>query len=186
MSKVTRNLWSRLVPEHDPALENASRPRPGRFPRSRVIAGGTLALAVGGTALALGLTGTGGTPAAAGGGRVVTDAFTVTQRSGSVLVQINQEESINAANARLKAMTNEEVVLRMASGPAPVSGPVACTPGVAGRQGPAVKVLLGSDGTQVITPGTTAGNTGVGTWHVTACHVYPAADLGTGGTGAAG
>jgi hypothetical protein len=158
-----------------------------KFSRSRVIAGGTLALAVGGTALGLGLTATGGTAAATGGGRAVTDAFTVTQSSsGSALVQINQEESVNAANAKLKALTNEEVVLRMASGPASVSGPVACTPGTAGMQGPTVKVLVGSDGTQVITPGTTGGNTGVGTWHVTACHVYPAADLGTGGTGTAG
>jgi hypothetical protein len=35
----------------------------------------------------------------------------------------------------------------------------------------------------VITPGTTGDSTGVGTWHLTACSVYPTADLGTGGTG---
>ena len=46
-----------------------------------------------------------------------------------------------------------------------------------------MKVLLGADGTQVIAPGTTGDNTGVGTWHITACYVYPTADMGTGGTG---
>ena len=53
-------------------------------------------------------------------------------------------------------------------------------------RGPQVKVLLGADGTQVITPGTTGDNTGVGTWHLTACQVYPTADMGTGGTGNVG
>lgn len=115
---------------------------------------------------------------------MVTDAYTITQNSsGSVLMQINQQESINAANTKLNAMIKEQVVLRMASGPAPVSGPKTCTPGVSNMQGPTVKVLPGTDGTQVITPGTTGGNTGVGTWHVTACYVYPTADMGTGGTG---
>jgi hypothetical protein len=38
-------------------------------------------------------------------------------------------------------------------------------------------------GTQVIAPGTTAGNTGVGTWHMTACYVYPTAGMGARGTG---
>jgi hypothetical protein len=53
-------------------------------------------------------------------------------------------------------------------------------------QGPKVNVLLGTDGTEVIVPGTTGGNTGVGTWHLTACTVYPSADMGTGGTGNTG
>ena len=111
-------------------------------------------------------------------------AYTITTHSdGSILVQINQRESINAANQKLNAMIKEQVVLRTVSGPAAVSGAVTCTPGVSNMQGPQVKVLLGTDGTQVIAPGTTGDNTGVGTWHVTACYVYPTADMGTGGTG---
>jgi hypothetical protein len=181
MSKFTQNLWSDLMQEHGPAIANASRPGPGRARRPRVIAGSTLALAVAGTALGLGLTSTGSTT---GSTTAVTAAYTITTHSdGSILVQINQRESINAANQKLNAMIKEQVVLRMASGPAPVSGPMTCTPGVSNMQGPQVKVLLGADGTQVIAPGTTGGNTGVGTWHMTACYVYPTADMGTGGTG---
>ena len=184
MSKFTQNLWSDLVQEHGPAIANASRPGPGRAARPRVIAASTLALAAAGTALGLGLTSTGSTP---GSTTVVTAAYAITTHSnGSILVQINRRESINAANQKLNAMVKEQVVLRMASGPASVSGPVTCTPGVSNMQGPQVKVLLGADGTQVIAPGTTGDNTGVGTWHVTACYVYPTSDMGTGGTGNTG
>jgi hypothetical protein len=182
MSKFTQNLWSDLMQEHGPAIANASRPSSARVRHPRIIAGSTLALAVAGTALGLGLTSTGSTPGATTA--ITTAAYTITTHSdGSVLVQINQRESITAADQKLKAMINEEVVLRMASGPAPVSGALTCTPGVSNMQGPQVKVLLGADGTQVIVRGTTGGNTGVGTWYVTACYVYPTADMGTGGTG---
>lgn len=181
MSKFTQNLWSDLVQEHGSAIAKASRPGPGRARRPRVIAGSTLALAVAGTALGLGLTSTGSTT---GSTTAVTAAYTITTHSdGSILVKINQQESINAANQKLNAMIKEQVVLRTVSGPAPVSGPVTCTPGVSNMRGPQVKVLLGADGTQVIAPGTTGDNTGVGTWHITACYVYPTADMGTGGTG---
>ena len=184
MSKFTQNLWSDLVQEHGPAIANASRPGPGRAVRPRVIAASTLALAAAGTALGLGLTSTGSTT---GSTSVVTAAYTITTHSnGSILVKINQQESINAANQKLNAMIKEQVVLRTVSGPAPVSGPMTCTPGVSNMQGPQVKVLLGADGTQVIAPGTTGRNTGVGTWHITACYVYPTADMGKGGTGTGG
>jgi hypothetical protein len=177
MSKFTQNLWSDLMQEHGPAIANASRPGPGRARRPRVIAGSTLALAVAGTALGLGLTSTGSTPALAA-------AYSITTHSGgSILVRIHQRESVNAVNQKLNAMIKEQVVLRFAPGAAPVSGPVTCTPGVPNMQGRQVKVLLGADGTQVIAPGTTGDNTGVGTWHVATCSVYPTADIGTGGTG---
>jgi hypothetical protein len=183
MSKFTDRLWSDLAQEHGPALTQAGRPESNRGRRPRVIAGGTLALAVAGTALGLGLTSAGGT-VAAGSTEVATDAYTITQNSsGSVLVQINRRESIIAANAKLNSMIKEEVVVTTAAGPAPVSGPVTCTPGEPNMQGPTVKVLLGAHGTQIIAPGTTGGNTGVGTWHLTACKVFPSADMGTGGTG---
>jgi hypothetical protein len=182
MSKFTQNLWSDLMREHGPAIANATRPSRGRVRHPRIIAGSTLAVAAAGTALGLGLTSTGAAPGATTA--ITTAAYTITTHSnGSILVQINQRESINAANQKLKALVNEEVVLRMASGPAPVSGALTCTSGVSNMQGPQVKVLLGEDGTQVIAPGTTGDNTGVGTWHMTACTVYPAADMGTGGTG---
>jgi hypothetical protein len=183
MTKFTDHLWSDIAREHGPALANADRPEPSRALRSpRVLAGGTLAVGAVAAAVTVGLTSTGST--SADGTRVVTDAYTITQNSnGSVLVQINNKESIIAANAKLNAMIKEEVVVRTASGPASVKGAVTCTPGETGMQGPQVKVLLGTDGTQVIPPGTTGDSTGVGTWHLTACSVYPTADLGTGGTG---
>jgi hypothetical protein len=182
MTKFTENLWSDLAREHGAALAQTGRPGARRIRRPRVIAGSTLALAAIGAVITLGLTSTGSTTA--GGTRVVTDAYTITQNSsGSVLVTINNKESIIAADQKLNAMLKEQVVLRMGSGPAPVTGPVACTAGVPNMSARPVKVLLGANGTQVIAPGTTAGNTGVGTWHVTACQVYPTADMGTGGTG---
>src|ERR1700677_4520930 len=111
MSKFTDNLWSDLMQEHGPAIANASRPAPGRARRPRVIAGGTLALAVAGTALGLALTSTGGAAGAAGSTQVVTDAYTITTHSdGSILVQINQRESIIAADQKLNAMVKEEIV----------------------------------------------------------------------------
>jgi hypothetical protein len=181
MGKFTENLWRDLAEEYGRELTRATWPGPGRARRPRAIAGGTLALAVAGTALGLGLTSTG---AATGGIKALTTAYTITTPgNGSVLVHINDGESITAADQKLNAMINEEVVLRMASGPAPVSGPLTCAPGEPNMQGPKVKVLLGADGTQVIVPGTTGDNTGVGTWHMTACYVYPTADMGTGGTG---
>lgn len=171
MTKFTENLWSDLARDHGAALAQASRPGPRRARRPGVIAGGTLALAVGGTALALGLTAPGGTPTASGGTRVVTAAYTITTHSdGSVLVQISRETSLPAANAKLTAMgIHEQVAIHMAPGPAPVSGPVACTP-APGVQGPPLKVLVGKDGTEVIASGTTGNNTGVGTWHLASCN----------------
>jgi hypothetical protein len=187
MTKFTDHLWRDLAREHGEALEQADRTEPGpvRRRRPRVIAGSTLAVAAVAAAVTVGLTSTGSTKA--DGTRVVTDAYTITQNSsGSVLVQINQKQSINAANEKLNVLIKEQVVVRAASGPASVQGPVTCTPGEPGMQGPQVKVLLGADGTQVIAPGTTGDNTGVGTWHLTACSVYPTADMGGAGNTGAG
>lgn len=175
MTKFTENLWRDLEREHGPALAQAVRPGQGRVRRPGVIAGGTLALAVAGTALGLGLTSTGGTPAgvgATGGTRVVTDAYTITQNSsGSVVVQINQSTSLPAANAKLLAMgIHEQVAIHVVPGAAAASGPVACTPS-AGASGPAIKVLLGTNGTEVTAPGTTGDNSGAGTWSLAGCSV---------------
>ena len=63
MTKFTENLWNDLAQEHGAALAQATRPGPGRARRTGLIAGSTLALAAAGTALGLGLTSTGSTPA---------------------------------------------------------------------------------------------------------------------------
>lgn len=54
--------------------------------------------------------------------------------------------------------------------------------------GPPLQVLVGTDGTEVIHPGETGDNTGVGTWHLARCTVAPDSDTGpgTGNTGNTG
>jgi hypothetical protein len=187
MSKFADNLWRDLAEEHGPALARAGGPEPGHGRRSRVIAGGTLAVAVAGTALGLGLTSTSGT-AASGTTKVVTAAYTITENSdGSVLVQVNQEQSIVAADAKLASMgIHEKVSVFPKSGAAAVSGPVTCTPVDGASKQETVRVLLGTNGTEVIAPGTTGDNTGVGTWHLGSCVVFPADYKGNSGPGNAG
>jgi len=179
MTKFTENLWRDLAREHGAALVQAGRPGPGRARRPRVIAGSTLALAGVGAAVALVLTSTSSTPASA--------AVTVAKVSdGSILVTLNQPGSRAMAQAdqKLAAMGfREGIVIYLGSGPAAVSGPVTCTPEPGIPNQPAVRVLVGTNGTEVINPGTTPGNTGVGTWHLKSCNL--ASDTGgTGNTGA--
>lgn len=177
MTKFTDNLWRDLVREHGPTLMDADRSEVGRVPvfrRRRVLAGSTLALAGGGTALALALGAVSSTPAFA----VTTNA------DGSVLVSISQSTSLPQANAKLAAMgVHEQIVIQMATGPATTKGPVSCTADP-GATGPALEVLVGQDGTEVIAPGTTGDNTGVGSWHLAACRYGPAG--GNGGAGNTG
>jgi hypothetical protein len=170
MSRYTDRLWADLAREHGPALAQADRPEPGRARRPRVIAGSTLAVAGGGVALALGLTATGSTP-----------AFAVTSTAdGSVLVTISQILNLPQANAKLIAMgIHEQVSIEMKSGAATASGPVTCTPAPGGA-GPTVKVLVGTNGTEVIAPGTTGKNTGVGSWHLAACRMTDGGNTGVG------
>jgi hypothetical protein len=185
VTKYTDNLWHDLAREHGAALAYAGHPEPGRARRlsPRVLAGSTLALAGVGAAVTLGLTATGST--SAGGTRVVTDAYTITESSsGSVLVTISRSQSIVQANQKLADMgIGERVIIHTGPGAAPVSGPVACAaaPGVSG---PPVKVLLGTNGTELIQPGTTGQNTGVGSWHLASCQLT--GDTGSGGAGNTG
>ena len=177
MTKYTDRLWSDLAREHGPALAQAARPEPGRVARRpRVLAGSTLAVAGAGVALALGLTATGSTPAFA----VTTNA------DGSVQVTISQTSDLPQANAKLTAMgIHEQIRIVMAAGSASVSGPVTCAP-APGASGPAVKVLVGPDGTEVIAAGATAGNTGEGTWHLASCTAVGDAGSGDAGNTGAG
>jgi hypothetical protein len=188
MTKFTENLWNDLAQEHGAALAQATRPGPGLARRPRVIAGSTLALAAAGTALGLGLTSTSGTPAggtATGGIRkMVTDAYTITKMSdGSVLVQVNQTESIIAADAKLSSMgIQEKVSVFPKPGAATVSGPVTCAPVGGASKQPQIQVLLGTNGTEIIG----GGNTGAGTWHLGSCVVFPTSDKGNSGPGNTG
>jgi hypothetical protein len=178
MTKFTDNLWRDLAREHGAALVQADRPGPGRARRPRAIAGSTLALAGAGAAIALVLTSTSSTPASAATVARVSD--------GSILVTLNQPGSnaITQADQKLAAMgLHEGITIYMGGGPAVVSGPVTCAPEPGIPNQPTVKVLVGTNGTEVINPGTTPGNTGVGTWHLNTCNL--ASDTGgTGNTGA--
>jgi hypothetical protein len=180
-------LFARIVAEPgDPRLGEAPHERSSRIlgrkvrpwarARPRVLAGSTLGLAGVGTALVLALSGSAAPP-----------AFAITTNGdGSVLVNINQLQSLPAANHKLTAMgIHEQVTIYMTSGPAAVSGPVTCTPAPgANLSGPPLKVLVGKDGTEVISPGQTAGNTGVGTYHLDRCVVT--GGTGSGNTGSSG
>ena len=163
MSNFTDNLWSDLTREHGPTLAHADRPAPSRArrPRPRVLAGSSLAVAGVGAALLLALSGSAAPP-----------AFAITTNGdGSVLMKINQLQSLPDANHKLTQMgIHEQIALAMAPGAASVSGPVNCAPapGVSDLPGPPVKVLVGTDGTEVIG----SGNTGAGTWHLASCGVY--------------
>ena len=179
MSKFADQLWRDLVQEHGPTLAQADRPGPGRAPllrRPSVLAGSTLGLAGVGAAIALAL------------GAASTPAYAVTTNGdGSVLVTINHESALPQANAKLIAMgIHEQVIIYMASGAAADNGgPVTCTPAPgANMSGPSLKVLVGKDGTEIIGPGQTAGNTGVGTWHLDHCVVT--GDTGSGNSGNTG
>jgi hypothetical protein len=160
--------------------DRAARPtggatRVGRtLPRPRLLAGGTLGLAGVGAALVLLL---GGTAATA-------PAFAVTTNGdGSVLVHLNYttDQNLPQVDAKLASMgIHENVGIQMAPGAATVSGPVTCTPnpGVSGRT---VKVLVGSNGTEVIAAGQSAGNTAEGSFHLVSCSTSGGA--GSGNTG---
>lgn len=151
----------------------ATRGRRAR-PRPRVLAGGTLGLAGVGAALLLAL---GGTAATA-------PAFAVSRNNdGSVLVHLNYttNQNLPQVDAKLASMgIHEQVGIQMAPGAATVRGPVACTP-LPGVSGPPVKVLVGTDGTEVIAPGQSAGNTAEGSFHLLRC--FTSSDTGSGNTG---
>jgi hypothetical protein len=156
--------------------EEATRPSgvatrlPLARPRPRVLAASTLGLAGVGAALVLVLSGTAAT----------TPAFAITTNSdGSVLVHLNYntDQNLPQVNQKLAAMgIHKQIGIAMATGPARTSGPVTCTParGASSTSGPPVRVLVGANGTEVISQGESAGNTAEGTFHLASCGVYPA------------
>jgi hypothetical protein len=180
-------LFARIVAEPgDPRLVDAPRDRSSRLvgrkvgpwtrARPRVLAGSTLGLVGVGAALVLALSGSAAPP-----------AFAVTRSGdGSVLVKLNYDadQNLPQVNRKLTAMgTNEQITIYMATGPAAVSGPVTCTP-APGVSGPQVKVLVGPNGTEVVAPGQSAGNTAEGTFHLD--HCTTTGDTGAGNSGNTG
>jgi hypothetical protein len=151
--------------------------------RPRILAGSTLGLAGVAAALVLSL---GGSTAPPAFGKTVLAVRR--QHDGSVLVKVNthsREPWVLPADRKLAAMgIDEQIAVGYGPGAPAVSGPVSCTPlgGANTPAGPPVKVLLGTDGTQVIP----AGNTGAGTAHLTSCVYYKSVPYhGSGNTGSA-
>jgi hypothetical protein len=155
--------------------ERAARPGGARRAslRPRVLAGGTLGLAGVGAALVLAL-----------GGSTAAPAFAVTRSDdGSVLVHLNYttNQNLPQVDQKLASMgIHERVGIQMAPGAATVSGPVTCTPRP-GVSGPAVKVLVGTNGTEVIAAGQSAGNTAAGSFHLVRC--FTSSDTASGNSG---
>ena len=153
-------------------LSTSSASVRARFKRPRFLAGGTLGLAGVGTALVLAL-----------GGSTAAPAFAVTrQADGSVLVNLDyvSGQNLGQADAKLAAMgLGEQIGIRMAPGAASTSGPVTCAAG-AGVSGPTVQVLVGSNGTEVIGAGQSAGNTAEGSFHMVSCTTIATGGAGSG------
>jgi hypothetical protein len=160
-------------------LSTPSRPVLARVRRPRLLAGSTLGLTGVGAALVLALSGSAAPP-----------AFAVTRSTdGSVLVQLNYntDQNLPQVNAKLAAMgTHEQIEIQMAPGAATANGAVTCTP-EPGASGPPVKVLVGTNGTEVIAPGQSAGNTAAGSFHLVRCSTRSdTRSSNTGNTGTAG
>jgi hypothetical protein len=134
--------------------------------RPRMLAGGSLGLAGVGAALALAISGAASSP-----------AFAVTrEQDGSVLVQLDyvSGQNLPRVNQKLAEMgTHEAISIQMTSGASPARGPVTCSPSP-GVSGPAVQVLVGSDGTDSIAAGQSVGNTGEGSYHMVSCQTFAA------------
>jgi hypothetical protein len=152
------------TPTPTPTDQPGSGPRRRR--RSRLLGGGTLGLAGAAAVVVLATSGSTAPP-----------AFAVTkQDNGSVLVHLNYKTNQNLPQleqALAKMGTHERVLIQMAPGAATTSGAVACTPNPAGAKlpGPAVNVLVGTNGTEVIGKGESGGNTAEGSFHLKACFV---------------
>jgi hypothetical protein len=159
--------------------DQASAATPKRWMRPRILASATACGAAVAATLALVL-----------GSVATAPALAITRSAdGSVLVKLDYAKDLNLPqlNAKLTSMgIDEQVTIFMAAGPATVSGPVVCTPGPgAGVPNPPVRILDGTNGTEVISPGGSAGNTAEGTFHLARCTVAPDSDTGpgTGNTG---
>jgi hypothetical protein len=161
MTDFTDRLWNDLASEYGEALVHADRPRPGRFRRARLVAGGAFTAAAGAaTALALTLTTATATP-----------AFAITRNSdGSVQVRLNagKAQAAYLANQRLTAMkVGKSIVGAFAAGKAAgkTDKMITCKPqSVPGESGPKVVTVLTPD--QIEKVAATDSNT-----HLIACFI---------------
>jgi hypothetical protein len=161
--------------ERPPRQADAATPTRRRWTRPRLLAGATGAVAASAAAVTLLL-----------GASTSPPAYAITTNDdGSVLVQINKHSDLPQANAKLTDMgIHEQVTIYMATGPAAVGGPVKCAP-APGATGPRLKVLVGTNGTEVLAPGQSGDNTGEGTYHLDRCVASSDSRSGiTGNTGA--
>ena len=93
----------------------------------------------------------------------------------------NTDQNLPQVQEKLASMgIHEEVGIQMAPGAASVSGPVTCIP-KPGVTGPTVKVMVGKNGTEIIAPGQSAGNTAEGSFHLVSCTTSNS--TGSGNTG---
>jgi hypothetical protein len=178
-------LFERIVAEPgDPRLVEASykrssgplgqRARLWTRARSRVLAGGTLALAGVAAALVLALSGSAAPP-----------AFAITRSgNGSVLVVISPAASVGVVNRRLAATgIHEQITIYMATGPAaavPRRLPVSCAPAPrANVSGPPLRVAVGKNGIGITNE--IVGNGGV--YHLDRCVVTATSGSGNPGAG---
>ena len=157
-------------------LSTHSKPVRTRVPRPRLLAGGSLGLAGVAAAVVVAVSGSAAPP-----------AWAVTRTGdGSVLVKLNyvSGQNLGQANAKLAAIgTHEQIGIDMAAGAASAGGAVTCTRAPS-ASGPAVKVLVGANGTEVIGAGQSAGNTAEGSFHMVSCTVT--GDTGSGNSGNTG
>ena len=91
-----------------------------------------------------------------------------------MLVKLNydQNQNLPQVNPKLTAMgIHEQITIYMATGAGSRQRPGHLHTGAGCAPGPPVKVLVGTDGTEVIAPGQSAGNTAAGTFHLARCTV---------------
>jgi hypothetical protein len=133
--------------------------------RPRVIAGSTLGVAAAAAGAVL----------AFGGTAATAPAFAVTQTGSGVLVHLQYTTGQNLPQVEQKLTelgTNEKVLIQMARGAATSTGPVSCQPDPAGADiATPVSILVGDNGTEVVSAGQSAGNTAEGTFHLAGCWV---------------
>ena len=170
-----------LAQEQQTARAGRAEPTRARFlRRPRIFAGSSLGLAGAGAVALLALSGTAAT----------APAYAITKKSdGTILVHLNfvGPRTYMDLDKELTAKYHEEILVSTAAGAATSTQPLDCVvtrvPGVQAPSGPAIRVLLGKDGTEVLPSGTT----GAGPVHLTSCGLYYNSGVrgadGTGNTG---
>ena len=157
--------WSKLLTSARPG-SLVETLRPWTRARPRVLAGSTLGLAGVGAALVLALSGSAAPP-----------AFAITRSGdGSVLVNFNYQHEPESSPGEPQARRNgdpraDHDLHGARGGSRQWPGHLYTGAGRSSPSGPPVKVLVGTNGTEVIGQGKSAGNTAEGTFHLDHCVV---------------